>query len=601
MLICPTNAGGDGLTNEELDALVLRLMNGDQSVCTKIYTETVGLAWSTAHILLHQHEDIQDVLQISYSKAFQRIDQLESPAYFRAWLRRIILNESKNYLKKSEGMESADVLRLTELPEKEPQDHQANELLNRAELRDLIETALASLSEDKRRCLELFYFENLKISEIAALLSLPEGTVKSRLNAAKKELRRKIESNEDFGSLFSFSLLPLLFAQQAQTTSVPAQLAETVGAHVSATAGAAATGASGVAAGSAAATTGAAAAAASAGTAAGSTAVTAAAGGLAIKIAAVAAAGAVAVGGGVAVKHQVELTREAPTEILAAIAETATSEETLAALLQTLSDASSKTEETTTAAPRMTETKPKATISQQAAASTMAQPTSTAARTQRTAATTAEKRTTTKAATTKATKAATTKTEKKTTTQKQTTTVKQITTTEEEQATTRDAAADYHMSGSTLTGYDGDKSSVSIPSSVQGTPVTAIGAGAFSGNTSVRSVSIPSGITQIGQEAFSDCTSLSSVSLPSTLARIGIGAFYGCSSLKNVTVPAGTTTISDEAFAQCSALKTVTIPASVTSISDDAFDGCDNVTIQCKAGSAAESYAIENGIPYRLI
>ena len=575
------------MTNEELDALVLRLMNGDQSVCTKIYTETVGLAWSTAQIMLHQHEDIQDVLQISYSKAFQRIDQLESPAYFRAWLRRIILNESKNYLKKRDGLESADVLRLTELPEKEPQDHQANELLNRAELRDLIETALASLSEEKRRCLELFYYENLKISEIAALLSLPEGTVKSRLNAAKKELRRKIESNEDFGSLFSFSLLPLLFAQQAQTASIPAQIAEAIGAHVSATAGAAVTGASGVASGSAAATAG---AAASTGAAAGSTAVTAATSGIAMKIAAVTVAGAVAVGGGAAVKHQVELTREPSTDILAAIVETATSEETLATLLRTLSAASSIAEETTTAAPRMTETKPKTSTSQKAVTSTAAQPMSAVARAQQTA------------ATTRATKAATTKAEKKTTTQKQTTTVKQTTaakeTTEAERATTRSADADYHMSGGTLTSYDGDKSSVSIPSSVQGTPVTAIGAGAFSGNTSVRSVSIPSGVTQIGQEAFSDCTNLSSVSMPSTLDRIGIGAFYGCSSLKTVAVPAGTSTISDEAFAQCSALKSIRIPPSVSYIADDAFDGCNNLTIQCKAGSAAESYAIENGIPY---
>ena len=585
------------MTSEELDALVLRLKEGDASVCAAIYRETIGLGWDAARILLRQREDIQDVLQISYAKAFQHIDQLESPANFRAWLRRIILNESKNYLKKQDDIENAGLLRLADLPMKEPQDQQANDLLHRAEMRDLIETSLASLPEDKRRCLELFYYDNLRISEIADLLDIPEGTVKTRLRAAKQELRMMIGSDDDFGPLFSFSLLPLFFAQQAQTASVPAQIAEAVGAHVAATAGSAAAGASGTAAaGAAAASTG---AAAAAGTAAGNTAAGAAASGLAMKIAAVTVAGAVAAGGGATVKHQADLRRETAVEPLAAVTETATTEEALTTLLQALS-ATSK-EETATGVSRTT-VRSKATTAQNTTASTMAPSTSAATRTQPAAAATTEKRTTVKATTAKAT---TTKAEKKTTTQKQTTTAKQTTaakeTTAEERTTTRSTAADYQMSGGTLTGYDGDQSSVSIPASVQGASVTAIGAGAFSGNTTMRSVSIPSGVTQIGQEAFSDCTRLSSVSMPSTLDRIGIGAFYGCDSLKSVTIPAGTSAIGDEAFAQCGALKTVKIPSSVTSIADDAFDGCDNLTIQCKAGSAAQTHAEENGIPYELI
>lgn len=137
---------------------------------------------------------------------------------------------------------------------------------------------------------------------------------------------------------------------------------------------------------------------------------------------------------------------------------------------------------------------------------------------------------------------------------------------------------------------------VTVPSKIGSSVVTAIGRGAFSGNTSLRSVSLPVGVKKIGQEAFADCTALTSVSLPSTLESVGAGAFYGCSSLGSVNIPGGVTSLGDDAFYGCSSLKTVTIPDSVTSIGDGAFDGCDGVTVKCSKDSAAYEYAVANGI-----
>lgn len=598
------NGGGDGLTDEELKVLVLRLKEGDTSVCAAIYRETIGFGWDAASMLLQQREDIQDVLQISYAKAFQHIDQLKSPAFFRAWLRRIILNESKNYLKKQNVIDNTELLRLADLPMKDPQDPQANDFMNRAELRDLIETALASLSEDKRRCLELFYYDHLKISEIADLLAIPEGTVKTRLRAAKQELRKAMESSDDLGSMFSFSLLPLFFAEQAQTANVPPQILESIGAHIaetsgSAAAGATAAGSTATASAGTAASAAAAASSATASAAAGS--VAAITGTVAFKAAAVAVAASVALGGGAAVKHLTGRNRSAIPKAVEAMAETAPSEESLASFLEDRSASSANVESATAAFSQITKAPGTSAKSQSAIVSSVRQPTSAAVQTQIPAATSAEKSTAVKETTARETTAKTKKTttQKATSTQKATTTAKQTTAAEE--TTARNTDADYRLSGGTLTGYDGADSSVSIPASVQCSAVTAIGASAFSGNTTMRSVSIPSGVTQIGQEAFSDCTNLSSVSMPSSLDRIGIGAFYGCNSLKSVAIPAGTSAIADEAFADCTSLKTVTIPASVTSIADDAFDGCNDLTIQCKSGSAAEAYAIENDIPYHLI
>ena len=144
--------------------------------------------------------------------------------------------------------------------------------------------------------------------------------------------------------------------------------------------------------------------------------------------------------------------------------------------------------------------------------------------------------------------------------------------------------------------------------------VTRIGNSAFSGCSSLTSITIPDGVTSIGSDAFYGCSSLTSITIPDSVARIGDYAFYGCSSLTSITIPDSVTRIGDYAFSGCSSLtgiwvgegnlnyssdekgvlyskkKTVliqcpgglsgtyAIPDSVTSIGDWAFSGCSSLT-----------------------
>ena len=105
--------------------------------------------------------------------------------------------------------------------------------------------------------------------------------------------------------------------------------------------------------------------------------------------------------------------------------------------------------------------------------------------------------------------------------------------------------------------------------------LTSIGNSAFSGCTSLASVTIPSSVTSIGNEAFADCISLTSIEIPNSVTSIGEWAF--ASGLTSIVIPNSVTTIGQFAFAY-SDLTSVTIGNSVTSISEDAFYSCSDLT-----------------------
>lgn len=107
---------------------------------------------------------------------------------------------------------------------------------------------------------------------------------------------------------------------------------------------------------------------------------------------------------------------------------------------------------------------------------------------------------------------------------------------------------------------------------------SSIGYSAFSGCSSLTSITIPNSVTSILTSAFSGCTSLTSITIPNSVTSIGSSTFYNCRNLKSITLPKNITSIESSTFYHCLALESIIIPEAVTGIKESAFWGCSSLT-----------------------
>lgn len=122
---------------------------------------------------------------------------------------------------------------------------------------------------------------------------------------------------------------------------------------------------------------------------------------------------------------------------------------------------------------------------------------------------------------------------------------------------------------------------------------------AIKASNKLETIRIPGRVTEIAKAAFFS-NGLKEVTVPGNVKTIGDGAFGFCESMVSAAVEEGVNTLGAGVFSGCKALKEIWLPASVTKIGPNLLSHTDNTAvIIAPAGSAAEAYALENGIPFR--
>lgn len=169
--------------------LVIRAQAGDAQAMDQLARRWQRPLWRHARRLVGDREVAWDLVQEFWLAAVRGINRLRDPAHFRAWAYRIVTNKAADWIRRRGVRRKADETLETEARGRTAPSTPTDTTRLRSALRDL--------SADHRAVLHLKYREELGVNQIAELLDIPLGTVKSRLHHARQMLKERMERTPD--------------------------------------------------------------------------------------------------------------------------------------------------------------------------------------------------------------------------------------------------------------------------------------------------------------------------------------------------------------------------------------------------------------------
>jgi RNA polymerase sigma-70 factor (ECF subfamily) len=178
------------------DAALVRLcLNGDEQAARELVERFQSMVFAVCVRMLGQREDAEDVTQDVFLRIFRALRSWDPTRPLQPWILAIAANRCRTALRqrpRDAVRSSVEIGRAV-----------AGGLPDSRELSDELDLAVAALREEYRLCFVLFYQQELSCAEIASVLNRPEGTVKTWLHRARRELaerlrRRGVVNNADY-------------------------------------------------------------------------------------------------------------------------------------------------------------------------------------------------------------------------------------------------------------------------------------------------------------------------------------------------------------------------------------------------------------------
>jgi RNA polymerase sigma-70 factor (ECF subfamily) len=175
------------------EVLVKGAQKGDMAAFEELVARHRDKIYARAFSMLRNEEDAIDLSQEAWVKGWQRLNQFQGEASFATWMTRIVINLCLDLLRKQKRIRSESIDEMNEetggverqMPVINPNP---TEGLERGELRQRIDKALAQLSYEHRTVLILHEFEELEYKLIAKKMGCSIGTVMSRLFYARRKM-----------------------------------------------------------------------------------------------------------------------------------------------------------------------------------------------------------------------------------------------------------------------------------------------------------------------------------------------------------------------------------------------------------------------------
>jgi RNA polymerase sigma-70 factor (ECF subfamily) len=168
----------------DLEKTIKRARSGDKESFVALVHHFEANLYRVAKAILKKDEDCADAIQETILKAYYSIHTLREPSFVKTWLIRILINECNQILRYKQKVIAMHDLHTSESAGPGSESVEIHEVVNR-------------LEEDLRVVVTLYYFEDLAVKQIAELLGISEGTIKSRLYRARQALAKEFHFPEE--------------------------------------------------------------------------------------------------------------------------------------------------------------------------------------------------------------------------------------------------------------------------------------------------------------------------------------------------------------------------------------------------------------------
>ena len=142
--------------------------------------------YKTAIGILKNEDDANDAIQDALYSAYKNYYNLKEKAYFSTWIIRILINKCYDIINKNKKIAYID-------------DSITQDTIGESDtylIENSLEWVLNQIDKDLKEIVVLYYYDELSVMEIANILGIPQGTVKSRLSRAREQIGKIIEKEE---------------------------------------------------------------------------------------------------------------------------------------------------------------------------------------------------------------------------------------------------------------------------------------------------------------------------------------------------------------------------------------------------------------------
>ncbi|PFE14825.1 sigma-70 family RNA polymerase sigma factor [Bacillus cereus] len=175
--------------------LIQLTLSGNKEAYGELYDKTIQEVYKTVHFLIDDKTDVDDVVQEIYIQLYESLRKYDNEKPFRPWLIGLAIKQIHSYRRKR--WMRLRIVKKAEEQRKPVQTDFSNDVVSKVSNQKLVEL-IHKLPYKLKQVIILRYLHDYSQEEVAQILHIPIGTVKSRIHAALKKLRQKEQVEEIF-------------------------------------------------------------------------------------------------------------------------------------------------------------------------------------------------------------------------------------------------------------------------------------------------------------------------------------------------------------------------------------------------------------------